>query len=217
MSTLWIPPDVRPVKTMWNQAITAAQHAVHALVSDLVSGIDAAVAQDAARHVQLDIGPEVHFVEGAALFLVAGSAHAVLVRKVLQAALPGLVADRAIQRVVDQQHFHDAFAGIQYIFVSSILYHHAILYRRNARCNQFRHRARILGRTLRYFYKAYTAFTATALKWSIVTHGRWHNMSTDLPGGLKDGSSIFYLYLNAIECYFSHFIFRCSFIVARLV
>jgi hypothetical protein len=55
-----------------------------------------------------------------------------LIGEVLEATLTSLIADRAIERVVDKQHLYNAFASVEYVFVCSVLHYHAILHRRDA-------------------------------------------------------------------------------------
>ena len=54
-------------------------------------------------------GP-MYFSSTARLFSVARSAHAERHRLILQIALAALIADRTVERMVDQQKFHHAFA-----------------------------------------------------------------------------------------------------------
>ena len=72
---------------------------------------DAARAVDAARHHRLDQRAEILVRHRALVLVVARMIHAVAKRLVLQVALAALVADRAVQRVVDQQELHHAAAA----------------------------------------------------------------------------------------------------------
>ena len=71
---------------------------------------DAARAMDAAVHERLDQRADVLLFDRALVLDVARAAEAVGHRLVLQVALTALVADRAVERMVDQQEFHHAFA-----------------------------------------------------------------------------------------------------------
>ncbi len=73
---------------------------------------DAARAVDAAVHHRLDERADILVFDGALVFLIARTVDAEGHRLVLQVAFAALVADRAIQRMVDQQEFHHAFAGL---------------------------------------------------------------------------------------------------------
>src|SRR5690606_6877013 len=73
---------------------------------------DATRALDAARHEGLDRRPHVLLFDRALVLRIAGRVAAIAHGLVLQVALAALVADRAIQRVVDQQEFHHPLAGL---------------------------------------------------------------------------------------------------------
>ncbi len=85
----------------------ASHHLELAGVGDLAGEPDAPRAHDAAVLVELDgVGDILAGVDGP-LLDEAVDRLAVLVAVVLQAALAGLVADGAVERVVDQEVFHD--------------------------------------------------------------------------------------------------------------
>ena len=195
--------DVFDVGTDFRR-IAAAQHAVHAVGRELVGHVHTTVAQDAARHVQLNERADVDFLERAALFLVAGRAQAVLKGEVLQVALAGLVAHRAVERVVDEQHFHNALAHVHHLLRSRVLDHHAVLHRGDARGHQFGHRPRVFGRAGRHAHQAGAALAARALQRGVVAHGGRHNAAANLAGRVQDGRSVGNFHLNAVERYFSH-------------
>ncbi len=94
--------------------VAAAKDAVLAVVGELVCREHAAVAKDAARHVQFDVLADIFLLESSAFEFEPGGGYAVLVAEVLEIAFTGLVAHGAIQRVVQQQEFHNAFAGVQH-------------------------------------------------------------------------------------------------------
>ena len=79
---------------------------------DLGGEADTARAGNAARHVGFDQRAQIQIVAGAFGFAVAREIDAIGHRLILQVAFAALVADRAIQRMVDQQEFHDPFAGL---------------------------------------------------------------------------------------------------------
>ena len=74
--------------------------------ADLAGEAHAARAHDAAVVVEEDVVADVLLGLLGLVFLEAALAAAVLVGVILQVALAGLVAHRAIQRVVDQQVLH---------------------------------------------------------------------------------------------------------------
>src|SRR6185312_10088019 len=71
---------------------------------------DATRAVYAPVHERLDQRADVLFFDSALVLDVARAAKAVGHRLVLQVALTTLIADRAVERMVDQQEFHHAFA-----------------------------------------------------------------------------------------------------------
>ena len=92
--------------------LAAADDAELLDAGDLRHEADAARAVDAARHDRLDERPEVLVLDGALVLAVTRAAHAERHRLVLQVALAALVADRAVERMIDQQEFHHAFARL---------------------------------------------------------------------------------------------------------
>ena len=77
-----------------------------------VSEADAARAVDAAVHRRLDQRAEILVRHRALVLAVAAAVEAVGHRLVLQVALAALVADRAVERMVDQQELHHAVARL---------------------------------------------------------------------------------------------------------
>ena len=73
---------------------------------------DAARTMDATRHHRLDEGADVLFFDGALVFLIARAAHAEGHRLVLQVAFAALIADRAVERMIDEQKLHHPFARL---------------------------------------------------------------------------------------------------------
>ena len=73
---------------------------------------DAACAADAARHVRFDQRTQVQILGCALGLAVARKIHAIGHRLILKIAFAALVADRAIQRVVDEQKLHHPFARL---------------------------------------------------------------------------------------------------------
>src|SRR5690606_38129747 len=69
-------------------------------------------AVDASVHDGLDQRADMLVLDGALVLPIAGRINAIGHGLVLQIALPALIADRAIERVVDQQEFHHAFTGL---------------------------------------------------------------------------------------------------------
>ena len=92
--------------------LAAADQAELGNAGDLGGEADAARAVDAAVHDRLDQRADILVLDRALVLLVARGIDAEGHRLVLQVALAALVADRAIERMVDQQELHHAFAGL---------------------------------------------------------------------------------------------------------
>jgi hypothetical protein len=91
----------------------AALHDRQALVlGDLAHEADAAGTHDAAVALVEDVPPEVVPAEDALRLVEPAHRAALLGDVVLQAALAGLVADRAVERVVDEEELQHALAGL---------------------------------------------------------------------------------------------------------
>ena len=92
---------------------TASALQVHEHVArDFLTEAHAALAQDAALAIEQDLGGQAQrLLERALGVREAGLAAALRERLILQGALAALVADRAVQRVVDEQELHDAALG----------------------------------------------------------------------------------------------------------
>ncbi len=92
--------------------LAAVQHAELGNARDLLGKADAARALDAARHRGLDDRPHIFVVDGALVLVEARERAAIGHRLVLKVALAALVADRAVERVVDEQELHHPFARL---------------------------------------------------------------------------------------------------------
>ena len=75
---------------------------------------DAARALDAAVHRGLDQRAQIFVLDRALVFGEAARVNAIAHRLILQVALATLIANRAIQGVVDQQKLHHAFTRLLY-------------------------------------------------------------------------------------------------------
>ena len=120
--------------------LTAPGGAELGRAGDLVGEPDAAGAVDAPCHEGLDQRPEILLLDRPLVLLEAAAVEAVGHGLVLQIALAALVADRAIQRVVDQQKLHDALARlVHHLGIGAD--HHALAAGHGAGCDR-------LGRAL---------------------------------------------------------------------
>ena len=82
--------------------ISPVEDTMFAFVGELVRCIYATIAKDTTRHVQLDIITQVVRSKCAAFEFVTGTLFAMLIAEILQVAFTCLVADGAVERVVDQ-------------------------------------------------------------------------------------------------------------------
>ena len=92
--------------------LAAVEHADLRSPGHFVGKADAARALDAAGHRGLDDRAHVLVVDRPLVLLEPRARAAIGDRLVLQVALAALVADRAVQRVVDEQELHHPFAGL---------------------------------------------------------------------------------------------------------
>ena len=82
------------------------------IIRDFIHEADASAAHDAAFVVEPDAGADFHVLGLLDLhFLEAREAAAVADGEFLQAALASLVADRAVERVIDEEELHHAVAA----------------------------------------------------------------------------------------------------------
>ena len=86
---------------------TPLEELEHRVAGDLLGKAGAARARDAALAIEQDLGADIDGLgEGAALLLEAGHGLSGRHRLVLQRALPALVADGAVERVIEEQELH---------------------------------------------------------------------------------------------------------------
>src|SRR5579863_8054961 len=86
--------------------LTAADHAEFLDAGDFLREANAARAVDATGHVGGDERPQVLVLDRALALVIARHIAAEPHGQVLQLALPALVADRAVERVIDEQELH---------------------------------------------------------------------------------------------------------------
>src|SRR5690606_31765552 len=84
----------------------AARRAEFLDAGNVLPEAHAARAMDAARHVGRDERPDVLVLDDTLAFAEARNVPPATHRAILQLALAALVADRTVERVVDQQEFH---------------------------------------------------------------------------------------------------------------
>ena len=93
--------------------LAAADQAEFRRAGDLGDEADATRAMDAAGHHGRDQGAEILFLHRALLLAIAAAVETIGHRLVLQIAFAALVADRAIERMVDEQDLHHAMARLR--------------------------------------------------------------------------------------------------------
>src|SRR4030095_14525874 len=123
--------------------ISPVQNSMFPFISQLISYINAAITQYASRHVQLYVWTNIMFFKSSSCKFIPRRISSVLIAKVLQVTFTGLVADRAIQRMIDQQEFDNSFSCIQRLLTRHTLHFHSIHYVGAATGNELWHRARI--------------------------------------------------------------------------
>jgi hypothetical protein len=136
-------PRVRVVEALAGEdpdlaALAALEEPELAGLRDLVAEADAAAALDAALLVERDVRPDVHRLRERQLRLsVAADTGPVLHRVLLEPALPRLVADRTVERVVDEEELHHRRPRLLDLLVLGVD-HHAVGDRRVAADDELR-------------------------------------------------------------------------------
>ena len=154
---------------------------------DLGREADAARAMDAAGHDRLDQRPHLLVGDGALVLDVAAVVDAVGHRLVLQIALAALVADRAVERMVDQQELHHPLAGLDRTLVLGVD-HHAL---------GDRHRAGRDG--LRRFLDVDQAHAAVAGDRQALVEAEMRHLDADRLAGLEDREPVLDLDLASVD------------------
>ena len=91
---------------------SAADRSERLHVHDFIAVADAAEALHATIHLRFDQRAEVFFLENALRFGEPARRCGVLMGEVLQVALPALVADGAVQRMIRENEFQHGFMGV---------------------------------------------------------------------------------------------------------
>src|SRR3546814_447972 len=173
--------------------ILAAVHQAELLdAGDLGGEAHAAGALDAAGHDRLDQRPHVLLGDRALVLGEAAAVEAVGHGLVLQVALAALVADRAVERMVDEQELHDAVARLLHL-VGVGLDHHALADRHGAGGDR-------LGRTLHLDQ----AHAAVAGHRQAVVVAESRNLDAGELAGLQDRQALCDLDLLAVDRQLRH-------------
>ena len=157
------------------------------VAGDFLGEAHAARAVDAARHVGGDERPHVLVGHHALLFLVARGRRTVAHRQVLQLAFAALVANGAVQGMVDQQELHHPLLGLHRGFRMGP-HLHAVGHRRGTGGQR-------LGRLL-HLHQAHAAVGGDGQLLVIAEMG---NEGADLVGGIHDGATVGHLDLLAVD------------------
>ncbi len=154
---------------------------------------DAARAVDAARHVGLDQRAEILVADRALALLEPAAVEAVGHRLVLQVALAALVADRAVERMVDQQELHDPVARLDRLGRIR-MDDHAVAHRHRARRNR-------LWRALHL----HEAHPAVAGDLQALVEAEMRDLDPGLLAGLQDRGPGRHLDFVAVDGQLRHF------------
>ena len=152
---------------------------------------------DAAGHHGLHERAPVLLADGALAFVITRMVAAVADRLVLQIAFAALIADRAIQRVVDEQEFHDAAAAAANHFGIG-MDNHTFRDRHAAGGDRFR-------RHFFYFHQAHAAIAGNRKPFVITEAG---NFDAGRLGRLDHGGAVRNLDLDPVNGELCHRLFR---------
>src|SRR5690606_877907 len=125
--------------------IAPIENAMHAVISKLIGNICTAIAKNATRHMQLNVWADVFSLESSFSEIKPRFFIAMLVAEVLQIALAGLVADGAVERVIDEKEFNHSISCVEHSFAGDVLHDHSVHHIGAAACNELRHWARVGG------------------------------------------------------------------------
>ncbi len=176
--------------------LAAVDHAQLHHAGHFLAEAHAAGAVDAAAHLlHADQRADVLVEDDALFFLVARGRAAVADGQVLQLAFAALVADRAVQRVVDQQELHHRLLRLDRL-VALGAHDHALRHRRGAG----RHR---LGRLL-HVDQAHAAVGRDA-EFLVIAEVR--DVGPRLVGRMHDHAAFGDLHLLAVDFQFNHMCF----------
>src|ERR1039458_8764137 len=152
-----------------------------AFITKLISSLYTTIAKNTSSHVQLNMRPNIYFLKCPARLLIPCLCNTMLISKILQITFPGLITNRAIKRMIYQQHLNHALPCFEQFRRGNILHTHAVLNWCGTRCYRLGHGAWILCRTSRYLDDACPAFAAATLEFGIVAHSRRDDVSAYFP------------------------------------
>src|SRR3989337_666501 len=117
--------------------------------------------------MQLYVWTNIFFLKCSSRKFVTGTFFPMIVTQILQMAFAGLVANGAIQWMIQQKKFNYSISCVNHPVTGNIFNYHTIHHRSAATCYQFRHRPWVSRRTSGYFYQAGAALTTTALQLAV--------------------------------------------------
>ena len=171
----------------------AVDHAQLHHAGQLLAKAHAAGAVDAAAHLfHRDQRADVLVEDDTFFFVVARARGAVADREVLQLALATLVADRAIERVVDEQELHHALLGLKCLRAPGA-HDHALRDRRGAG----RHR-------LRRLFDVDQAHAAVRCDAELLVVAEVRDVGAGVVGGMHDHAALDNLHFLPVEFDFDH-------------
>jgi hypothetical protein len=127
-----------------------------------------------------------------------------LVAEILQVTLAGLVANRTVERVVDEKKFDHSLAGFQQIGRRVILHLHSVHDGGAATGHGLGHGSWVLFGTLGDFDDASTAIPPARFELGIIAHSRRCYLSADHARGLENGGTLRYFYAVSVDGDFRH-------------
>ena len=135
-------------------------------------------------------------------FVIAGSTGAVTNSQILQLALAPLVANRAIQRMIDQQEFHHALLGLDGFVVFGVNDH------------SLRHRCGASRHGLRRFLNIDKTHAAIGSDRQLLVVAKVRDVGPCFVSRMHDCATFRHAHFLSVEFYFNH-IFISAFRLAR--
>src|SRR5690606_4807681 len=182
--------------------ITAIHDSVYAVVGQLIGHHHTTITQDATVHVKLDLIADILRLERTLLLDKTRLCFSVFETQVLQVAFSSLVANRTVERVVDQQELGNRFPRFEHTLRRDARHFHSVHYASYTRCHRFRHRCWVGVASFGDFNEAATAFSATPLEFAVVAHGWRNRLAAYHTRRLKDCGPRFDFDALAVYCYF---------------
>jgi hypothetical protein len=179
--------------------VGAAQHGELAGLGDLAAEAHAPSAEDAALLVEEDAGSDVDPLPELALgLLVAAVGDPVIEAVVLQLALPRLIADRAVERMVDQEQLHHGPPSLLHPLRLGVHHH------------PFHHRRVTGDLELRYLLDLHLAHPAGAVDLELRVPAEVRDLDSVRLRHLQDGGARFRRDLLPVDREFGHSAFPAS-------